>query len=319
MLGIVLEDRRILRPVLIELRGELDEVARGRSSGEAGVLGVGEHAVQGVSELVEHGANVVGGEQRGLARRRLGEVADVDDDRLGAHQLRLLDEVVHPGAALLVVALEVVDVEQGEGAAVGVEDLEDAHVGVVDRKVLALLEGNAVELGGGVEDAVFEHVVHLEVGLDLLFVEIVFGFAHLLGIDFPVKRLELESALLLVDDFLNVFGFDGSTGGRSGDDGVHELQGRFRRSRHLVVDLPCGKVGIAEQLGLLGAKLGDLGDGVAGVVGIAVLGTVPGIAEERLAGLAVGQVRRARAAGSCSAAGRRSLRLCVPWRLRRQR
>ena len=43
--------------------------------------------------------------------------------------------------------------------------------GVVDRQVRALLEGQAVQLVGGVEHAVLQHVVQLEVGLELRFVE----------------------------------------------------------------------------------------------------------------------------------------------------
>ena len=210
--------------------------------------------------------------------------------------------VAHPGAALLVVALEVVAVEQRQRAAVGVEDLEDAHGRVVHRKVVALLEGDAVELVGGVEDAVLQHVVQLEVGLDLLLVEIVLRLAHLLGVEVPVPGLELEAALLLVDDGLDVLGFGGGACRRGRHRCVHELQRRLRRLRHLVVELPGGKVGIAEQLGLLRAKLRDLGDGVARVVGIAVLGAVPGVGEDRLARGAIGQRAPARAAASCSAA-----------------
>src|SRR5690606_39818884 len=57
------------------------------------------------------------------------------DHRDVAGQAVLLDEVAHPGAALLALALEGVEVEQGELGAVGVEDVEHAHVGVVeDRK-----------------------------------------------------------------------------------------------------------------------------------------------------------------------------------------
>jgi hypothetical protein len=44
----------------------------------------------------------------------------------------------------------------------------------------------------GVEDAVLQHVVELEIRLDLRFVEVVFRLAHLLGVQLPVPRLELE-------------------------------------------------------------------------------------------------------------------------------
>src|SRR5215469_12323489 len=102
--------------------------------------------MQGVSELVEHGAHVVGGEQGGLSSRRLGKIGYVYHNRLGTHQLRLLDEVVHPGTALFVIALEVIGVEERERAAVSVEDFKDTHIGVVHRKVFALFEGDSVQL-----------------------------------------------------------------------------------------------------------------------------------------------------------------------------
>ena len=151
--------------------------------------------------------------QRRLARRGLGEVGDVVDHRQRAQQLRLADEDVHPRAAVLVVALEVVAVPERQRLAVGVEDFEDLHVGVVDGNVCALLEGDAVELVGGVEHAVLEHVVQLEVGLDLRLVQIVLRLAHLLGIEVPVPGLKLESALLRIDERLNVLGLALGLGG----------------------------------------------------------------------------------------------------------
>ena len=193
VLGVVGEHLRIGRPVLVELRRELDEVARRVGARQRRVLLVGEHAVQRVAELVEHGDHVVERQQRRLAGGRLGEVGDVVDHRLGAEQLRLVDEVVHPGAAALVVALEVVAVEQRQRVAVLVEHLEHAHVRLVHRNVLALLEGQPVELVGGVEHAVLQHVVELEVRLDLVLVEVVLRLAHLLGVELPVPRLQLEA------------------------------------------------------------------------------------------------------------------------------
>ncbi len=142
-----------------------------------------------MAELVEHSADVVGSEQCGLARRRRSKVGDVVDNRRSAHQLGLADEAVHPGATLLVVALEVVAVEQRQVTAVGIEYFEDAHALGVGRNVFALLEGDSIQLGGSVEDAVLQHVVQLEVRLDLLFIEIVLRLAHLLGVNVPIPRL----------------------------------------------------------------------------------------------------------------------------------
>ena len=67
---IVIEHGRIKRPVLIELRRELDEIPRGSGSGEARIAGVGEHPVQRVAELMKHRRHIVKADQSRLARRR---------------------------------------------------------------------------------------------------------------------------------------------------------------------------------------------------------------------------------------------------------
>ena len=78
-------------------------------------------------------------------------------------------------------------------------------------------------------------------------------------------------------------------GGRGRHQRVHELQRRFRSLRHLVFQLPRRIVRIAEQLGFLCAQLSQAGDGVAGVVGSAALGAIPGILKERLPRRALGE------------------------------
>ncbi len=80
---------------------------------------------------------------------------------------------------------------------------------MVDGDVVALGEGDAEELFGGVEDAFFEDAGELEVGLDGLFVEVVAGFAKLFGVEAPVPGLEFEGVGLGVDEGLEVFGFLG--------------------------------------------------------------------------------------------------------------
>ena len=76
--------------------------------------------------------------------------------------------------------------------------------GVIHRNVFALFEGDAVELGRRVEDAVLQHVVQLEVRLDLLFIQIVLRLADLLGVEVPIPRLHFEAAILQVDYGLDV-------------------------------------------------------------------------------------------------------------------
>ncbi len=72
--------------------------------------------------------------------------------------------------------------------------LEDPRVRVVRVQVAALGEGDAVELGGGVEDAVLQHPLGLEPRAQGGAVEVVLGLAHLLGVERPVVRLERRTA-----------------------------------------------------------------------------------------------------------------------------
>ena len=114
--GEVREDLGVGGPVLVELGGGIRRSREGtEGAGEAGVFGVGEDAVEAVSELVEHGGDVVEGDERGLAGGGLGEVGDVVDDGELVEERGLIDEVAHPGAALFVVALEVVEVDEVRG------------------------------------------------------------------------------------------------------------------------------------------------------------------------------------------------------------
>ncbi len=137
----------------------------------------------------------------------------------------MADQAVHPRATVLVVALEVIAVPERERSAVGIGHFEHAHVRVVDGNVFALFEGDSVKLRGRVENAVLQDVIQLEVWLDLRFVEIVLRLAHLVRVKLPVPGFELEAAVLLVDESLNVLGFSVCLGGCPRNQGVHELQG----------------------------------------------------------------------------------------------
>src|ERR1700694_16364 len=133
------------------------------------------------------------GDQGGFAFDRLGQVSDVVYDRGGPQQAGLADEFGHPGSAVLVVTLEVVTVEDCEMLAVGVEDLEDTHIRLVDRDVVSLFEREPIKLIGSIENTILQHVVEFEVGLYLGIIEIVTSFADLLGVKVPVPRLEFEA------------------------------------------------------------------------------------------------------------------------------
>ena len=72
---------RLLKPVLEELRGELDEIGRDVRSGDGAVGHVREEPMQAVAELVEERPRVLEAEQGRRTIAALGEVHHVDDDR----------------------------------------------------------------------------------------------------------------------------------------------------------------------------------------------------------------------------------------------
>ena len=180
-----------------------------------------------------------------------GEVSDVEDGRLRADEARLIDEAVHPRAAALVRTREVVAVVERHRFAVGVEDLEHAHVRLIDRDVVALLEREPVELIGGVEDAVLQDVVELEVRPHLRFIEVVLGLADLLGVELPVVRRELEAAVFRVDDGLHLRDLGMRFRDRCGNESGQQLDGVLGSRGHLIVEGERGVGRVSEELGFV--------------------------------------------------------------------
>ena len=160
--------------------------------------------MQRVAELVKHRRHFVEGQERRLARGRLRDVQMVRDDRLGAQQVRLRHRCVHPRPPALRRSRVEVDQEQPKRRPVGVAHFEDSHVRMVDRQLEPLLEGETVEFGRGVEHAVSEHRVQLEIGPELRLVERVPGGAHLLRIVRPVPGGELEVRAFRRDHLLQI-------------------------------------------------------------------------------------------------------------------
>ena len=242
--------------MLVELRRKLDKVARHLRARQAGIHGIGKHAVQRVAELVKHRGHIVKAEQRRLPRRGLLEVGHVVDHRQRAQQLRLAHQRIHPRSAVLVVALEVVAIPQRQRLSIRIENLKHAHVRLLHRNVVPLLEGEPVELVRRIEHAVLEHVVQLEVGLDLRFVQVVLRLAHLLGVELPVPRLEREAAVPAesISAWMS-FAFARRLGRRRRHQRIQKMNRRLRRLGHLVGQIPRRVIRIAQQRGLLRAQL----------------------------------------------------------------
>ncbi len=300
-------DRELLQhlaggqPVLVQLRGELDEVLGLARAGQGRIGDVGVQPVQGVAELVEHGHRVVPGDQHRLARRRLHEVGVVgDDDRHRAIQLLLRAVVAHPGAGVLALAGVGIEVPVADVLALAALDLIDRHVGVVDRQAVHLGEGEAVHLAGAPEHGAAD-VVELQVRLHLVHVDVVLRLAHLLGVVAIVPRRDLDAGMLLVGDGLHVGHLLVHARDRRRPHPQHQAHGRVGGLGHLVLELPGGVVGEAHQLGLLGPQRQDArDDGLGVVVGVLVVAAGVEGAPDLLAQVApvrIGQERVHRRAG----------------------
>ena len=280
VLQIAVQDRAAQHPVLVHLRRIFHEVAR-----RIAIRRIGHHRrqiVQGVAELVEQRLGVVQRDQHGLARLRLGEVVVVRrQDDLGAVQLRERPIGGHPGARTLARTGVVVGVVQTDQAAVAalVIDLIGLDVGLEGRhrSLGQLLELEAVQALGHGEGAGADRV-QLEVGLQLVLIQVVLGLTHLLGEVEVVPRLDVEAG-----DRLHVGDFLGDAGLGRRPDAVHQGLSIGRGLGHRVLHAQFGVVAVAQELGALVAQLHDLGDGRVGVVGVAVVAAIDELLPDLLA------------------------------------
>ena len=224
-----------------------------------------------MAEFVEQGARVVGRQQRRLALGALGEVHDVDDQRRDfAVQRLLVAQRGHPGAGTLRGTREVIAVEQRLVLAAGVLHLPDPHVGMPDRNVLALMEGDAEQARRAVERG-SDHVVEGEIGLDRGVVEVGALAAQLLGVVAPVPRREGEVAALLRDQRLQRVAIGQRPRPCRAPDPLQQVADRLRRPGHGVLEAIGGEGRIAEQPRAFLPQRQDFDDGGVVVVGVAVV------------------------------------------------
>ncbi len=241
-----------------------------------------------MAELVEQRAGVVERQQRRLAVGAAVEVQHVDDNRpLGAAETALAAEGAHPGAGAFGGAGEVVAEEDADVGAGRVRHLEGAHVRVVARQVVALGEGEAEQAAGRVEGGL-DHAVELQVGLDLSFVEVVLGLAHLLGVVAPVPGLDVDVLAFGTGELAEKIALAVGALGGGGPDLVEQRADGVRRLGHGVVEAEGREGSEAEQAGALGAELDGLGGDGAVVVVVAVLAAAAPGFEGGLAQVAAG-------------------------------
>ena len=245
--------------VLVELRGEFDEVAVDGGTRKRSVLALRQQSVEGVAEFMEESLDLIGCEQRGGVGRGLGEVHHdgylrTVVDALGGDALVL--EAGHPGAGALGVAREEVGVDHADKLPLVVGNVEGLHVGMVYLDVVVAGELQSVKLGGEAEHT-GNHVVELEVGTQLLLVVAVGGIFELVGVVAVVPRIDFHRFAL---GFGGKFGQFGHLALESGLIGVAELVEKlvdvFGRLGHGALERVLGVVLRAEQLGNLEAHGG---------------------------------------------------------------
>ncbi len=181
--------------VLHKLRRQLDEIPPHVGAAETLETGVGKHPVEGVSELVEEGLHLTQRQQGGLLGCGFGEVhhhRNVGTDILAviwAEGLLCIEAFLplalifrHPGTGLLSLTGMEVGIEDGEIAAILVEDLVGLDVGMIDGDVLVFLEGDAIEAVGEAEDTV-DDFRQLEIGPQHLGIDVVFLQLQLVGVE----------------------------------------------------------------------------------------------------------------------------------------
>ena len=166
-----------------------------------------------MAKLVQEGLYLAQGEEGWLLGCWLGEVHHhayvwTNVNALMVNPLSL--EFCHPGTALLALAREEVGIEYGEIAAVLVEYLVCLHVWMVYRNILVFLEGDAVELVGKTEYAVY-HLVELEVWAEHLCIQVILLHLQLVRIVSEIPWLHLEViAFQFLGKCLHLFSlFDG--------------------------------------------------------------------------------------------------------------
>ena len=288
MLGVVVEDLGYGGERLVKLRGHLYEVACHVGSAEHVVLAVGEHAVEGMTKLVEHRRHLVPGEQRGLSLGSLGAVAYIIYNRQLAAIVALLGKLAHPGSAALRRTAVEVAVEEGQRLAILVDDLEHLHVGMIHGDVFPLFEREAVDAVGCIEHTVLLHAVGVEVGLHLVFRDVEQLLLHLGRIVEPVVGLQLEVAAhraagILLDGLRLGIGFRPVGLYQLAEEGIDVVA----RLGHRAFERVGGIVLIAHQGGLLGSELSYLYHHGEGVVAVGAVGTMDGSLVDAAAKVAV--------------------------------
>ena len=248
------------QPMLIKLRGKLDEIARDIRARDARISDVGQHAMQRMAELVEQCVRVVEADQLRRAGRAFREIHHIDDDGADiAGKFFLAAELRHPGAAALGGPREIIAEKQRHMFAPLVQDFERAHFRMIKIEPAPLDKPQPEETLGHMEGG-GDHIVELEIGRDLGRIEIVTLLARALGVIAPVGGGELKIRALFFDGRLQRGALAPRLFERRRPDLIEKGAHGVGRFRHRVVELVGGEILVAEQPRAFVAQSQDFSD-----------------------------------------------------------
>ena len=238
---------------------------------------------------MEEGLHIVHREQRGVAGSRFIEVTYVDDHRTMIHAFGvdiLRQDIIHPCARTFACTREIVGVEDAYQRTVGFGYFEDFYLFVINRHVLQFLELYAIQFSCYTERTL-AYVVQLEVWLDLLFIQCIFGFAQFLGIEPPVPGLEFLTRVVLFQQLLQSCRLTfGSLQGRCPNGCEESIYGLMVLCHAVRQDI-VRRVVITEQFSFLDTQLHLTQDDRFVIIGVVMVAACGIIHEELLAQVAV--------------------------------
>ena len=280
MSGVKLKGLWLECPVLIELGRKLHEIPCHTCPADILVMALAQQAMQGMSELVEHGGGLIECQKRRLTGCRLGKVADIDDNRpyiLPVAVHILIAEIAHPCPATLFRTRIIVGKKYADKRAVKIRDLESLHIGIIGRDAVKLLEIQPIKPVGRLEYT-FPYILHPEIRLYETLIELVVPVTHPLGIISPVPWPDYRRAVIReqtcsdipVHDGLHVNDFLFRLSHCRPEDSVKETVYRPGIMGHLVGKYVICRGLIAEKPGFLYLKPYYIDDSAAVVMVIAV-------------------------------------------------
>mmetsp|Transcript_14116 Transcript_14116/g.41426 ORF Transcript_14116/g.41426 Transcript_14116/m.41426 type:complete len:576 (-) Transcript_14116:454-2181(-) len=260
----IVHGRRIIAPVLHELRRQLDGVPL--DAGDAGrrrVRHLGQHVLQPVTRLVEERRDFVEGHERRLAVHRRRAVARQVRHRLAVEHLGPADTDAHPRAAALVLWPRVRVEEEGREVLTArlVEHLEEADIRVPHLRLAVGADNlDAVQPPAEPEQAV-EDVVQRKVRPQLLLLEAKGVLREALRPEGDVPQRERRAVEAVCGCKLGQLLQLLLRGGEGlGEKHLCEVVDGLDRRRHLALDAHLGVAAEAEDGRLLLLDLQNLPD-----------------------------------------------------------